>query len=101
MDWSKPVREFRSAFNTHDMEASFDTAVSAFDILLPDNPSAEAIMLRHQVLGLSRAASHRSTSVVNTVCANFEVGAAAVMVFSNAVWGRMTSTSCLQDEMEL
>jgi len=105
-DWSKPIKDFRNAVQAHGMEASLVAAVSAMtvdhvsDITLPANPSPEAVMLRHQVLGLSRAASHRSTSILNAVYANFEMGAAAVTVFSNAAWGQIKSSSSLKTEME-
>jgi len=70
------------------------------DITLPANPSQDAITLRHQVLALSRAASHRSTSTLNAVYANFEMGSAAVTLFSHAAWDDVKTSSSLQTLMK-
>jgi hypothetical protein len=68
-------------------------------IILPANPSADAVVFRNQVMGLSRAASHRSVSSINNVYANFELASAAITLFSHPAWDDVTSSSTLKSVM--
>jgi hypothetical protein len=70
------------------------------DILLPANPSQDAVVLRNQVLALSRAATHRKTFTMNAIYANFEMGSAAVTLFSHADWDDVKSSRSLKNLMD-
>jgi hypothetical protein len=108
-DWSMPMKDFYANLRAHGTvptEASTVTSVSATtvgsvsEIVLPPNPSQDAIMLRQQVLGLIRAASHRSVSAINAVYANFEMASAAVTLLSHAAWDDVQSSTTLKDLMD-
>jgi hypothetical protein len=106
VDWSAPINNFKKNLQRNTPELSLLHGMQAMsvvqpnDIILPQNATAETILLRNQLMGLTRAVRHFESAKVHNVYANVEMAACGLTWTCHPSWGEIENITSVNRVMD-